>query len=73
VILREVQVRGTYGRLLRETWAQVTQLLPRLSAALDRIVTHEFALEDYETAFRVASSGDAGKVLFRVNSDEQTS
>ena len=64
VILREVALRGIYGRLLHETWLEVEQLLPRLATALDRIVTHEFVLADYEQAFAVASAGDAGKVQF---------
>ena len=66
VILREVVLRGIYGRLLRETWQQVEELLPRLGEALDRIVTHEFELCEFEHAFEVAASGAAGKVQFRM-------
>jgi len=63
-VLREVVLRGIYGRTLAATWSQVSDLLPKLGAALDRIVTHEFALRDYQQAFRVALSGTAGKVEF---------
>jgi threonine 3-dehydrogenase len=67
VILREVVLRGIYGRELEATWRQVEELLPRLGAALDRIVTHEYALQDFEEAFATALSGDAGKVQFRLD------
>ena len=65
VILREVVLRGIYGRELDRTWREVEALLPRLGDALDRIVTHEYELEDFDEAFATALSGNAGKVQFR--------
>jgi threonine 3-dehydrogenase len=67
VILREVVLRGIYGRELERTWREVEALLPRLGDALDRIVTHEFELEDFDEAFATALSGNAGKVQFRLD------
>jgi threonine 3-dehydrogenase len=67
VILREVSLRGVYGRELEKTWREVEALLPRLGDALDRIVTHEYELEDFEEAFATALSGNAGKVQFRLD------
>ena len=67
VILREVVLKGIYGRHLRETWEKAVELLPRLTAALDKIVTHEYRLEEFEKALAVATSGEAGKVQFVVD------
>ena len=67
VILREVALRGIYGRELERTWREVEVLLPRLGDALDRIVTHEYELEDFDEAFATALSGNAGKVQFRLD------
>lgn len=69
VILREIAVRGIYGRHLRTTWQDTIDLLPALVPALDRIVTHEFPLHEYEAAFDIATSGQAGKVQFVINDD----
>ena len=67
VVLREVNLRGIYGRRINETWQEVEALLPRLAQALDQIITHEFRLADFEQAFEVALSGQAGKVQFRLD------
>jgi threonine 3-dehydrogenase len=67
VILREVALRGIYGRELEATWREVEALLPRLGDALDRIVTHEYRLEQFDEAFATALSGNAGKVQFRLD------
>jgi threonine 3-dehydrogenase len=67
IVLREVVLRGIYGRRINETWQEVEALLPRLPDALDQIITHEFTLADFEQAFAVALSGQAGKVQFRMD------
>ncbi len=66
VILREVVLKGVYGRELQDTWAALAALLPRLHGALDILITHEFSLAEFEQAFATAMSGDAGKVQFRL-------
>jgi threonine 3-dehydrogenase len=64
IVLREVTLRGIYGRMLRQTWEETDALLATLAPALDRIVTHEFTLDQFDRAFEVALSGTAGKVEF---------
>jgi len=64
VILREVSVRGLYGRLIDETWLQVERLLRAGRLSVDPVMTHTFALEQHAEAFELASKGAAGKVLF---------
>jgi len=66
VVLREVSLSGIYGRLIDETWHTVEQLLTSGSFDLSPLITHEFALADFEAAFACANSGKAGKVVFRV-------
>ena len=67
VVLREVSLRGIYGRLIDETWQAVGQLMNSADFNLAPLITHEFALEDFEAAFACARSGKAGKVIFRVS------
>ena len=69
VILREVTLRGIYGRRLQSTWRETIAMLPALLPALDRIVTHEYSLAQYDEAFAMATSGEAGKVQFVVIPD----
>lgn len=62
VVLREIAIRGVYGRLLQETWERLNLLAPRMSAALDLLITHEFDKGDFLAAFETAAAGAAGKV-----------
>ncbi|KTT18928.1 zinc-binding dehydrogenase [Pseudacidovorax intermedius] len=62
VVLREIAIRGVYGRHLQGTWARLQEIAPRMQSALDRLITHEFAQDDFAEAFRVAMDGQAGKV-----------
>lgn len=64
VVLREIAIRGFYGRLIDETWLQVERLLSRGVVPIDRIVTHDFALDDHRNAFEAALGGGSGKVMF---------
>jgi threonine 3-dehydrogenase len=66
VVLREISLSGIYGRLIDETWHTVERLQTSGSFDLLPLITHEFALEDFEAAFACANSGKAGKVVFRV-------
>lgn len=66
VILREVSIRGVYGRLIDETWLTTERLMADESFDLSPLITHQFALEDFSEAFACARSGRAGKVVFRV-------
>ena len=67
VILREITLRGIYGRRLDATWLELERLLA--SGRLDPmpVLTHALPLERFEEAFALAASGDAGKVSFVPN------
>ena len=66
VLLREVAIRGLYGRLIDETWLAAERLMTSPQFDLTPLITHSFALEDFAAAFACAKSGKAGKVLFRI-------
>ena len=67
VILREISIRGLYGRLIDQTWVQVEDLLTSPRFDVSPILTHSYALEEFSEAFRTAQSGTAGKVIFAVS------
>jgi threonine 3-dehydrogenase len=66
VVVREVSISGVYGRLIDRTWHAVERLLTAEDFDLTPLLTHEFALADFEAAFACANSGKAGKVVFRL-------
>jgi threonine 3-dehydrogenase len=63
IVLREITISGIYGRRIDETWIQVERLLRTHGAILSRILTHRFALIDFEEAFALAASRNAGKIV----------
>ncbi|MEW6639615.1 MAG: alcohol dehydrogenase catalytic domain-containing protein [Pseudomonadota bacterium] len=63
VILGEITLRGVYGRRLDQTWLQVETLLRAHGPVLAEVLTHTVPLADYEAAFALAASGEAGKVV----------
>lgn len=63
VVLREVALRGAYGRLLDQTWLDMERAL-KFGLDIDDIITHSFPLEGFREAISTARSAAAGKVLF---------
>ncbi|MEM9065428.1 MAG: L-threonine 3-dehydrogenase [Planctomycetota bacterium] len=63
VIFKGCRVLGINGRRMWETWYEMESLLLSGRLELDDIVTHEFAVEDYEKAFATMISGEGIKVL----------
>jgi threonine 3-dehydrogenase len=62
VIFNMLTVKGIYGREMYETWYQMSVMV---SAGLDisPVITHRLSHRDFEEAFEVAGSGQAGKVV----------
>jgi len=63
IIYREVTVKGSTGRLMWKTWWQMDRLLASGRVDPRKVITHRFALADYEKAFDLARSGKAGKII----------
>jgi threonine 3-dehydrogenase len=64
VVFNMLTIKGIYGREMYETWYMMTVML---QSGLDivPVITHRFSYEEYEAAFAVARSGQAGKVILR--------
>jgi threonine 3-dehydrogenase len=62
VIFKGLVIKGIYGREMFETWYK---MIAMLQSGLDvsPVITHRFALKDYEQAFQIMSSGQSGKVI----------
>ena len=63
VIFKGVTVHGVVGRRLWQTWFEMRGLIRSGSIDLAPIVTHRFALDDYDEAFALMESGQCGKVV----------
>ena len=56
-------VYGIVGRRLWQTWYQMRGLLRSGAVDLAPIITHRFALDDFQDALSVMQSGQSGKVI----------
>lgn len=64
VVFNMLTIKGIYGREMYETWYMMTVLL-QSGLDISPIITHRFEFTDYEEAFEIARSGQAGKVVLR--------
>jgi threonine 3-dehydrogenase len=62
VIFNMLTIKGIYGREMYETWYAMTVML-QSGLDISPVITHRFSFDDHEEAFRVASGGEAAKVL----------
>lgn len=62
VIFKGLTLKGIYGREMFETWYKMASLL-QAGMNLRPIITHRFAVEEFEQAFVVMRSGESGKVI----------
>ena len=63
VIFPGVTVQGINGRRMYETWYQMDALLTSGRVDLAPLITHRFKMEEYQMAFEIGLSGNAGKIL----------
>ena len=62
VVFNMLTIKGIYGREMYETWYAMTVML-QSGLDISPVITHRFAVDDYEEAFSTAAGGEAGKVL----------
>jgi threonine 3-dehydrogenase len=62
VIFKGLEIKGIYGREMFETWYKMVAML-QSGLDLAPILTHQFAVDDYEKAFATMLSGQSGKVI----------
>ena len=63
VIFKEARLFGVTGREIFSTWEQTSTLLATGMVDPTPVITHRFALEDFEQAFDAVTSGRSGKVI----------
>ena len=62
-INKELTLKSVFGRRIWETWEQTSELLKSGKVDLSKIITHKFALKDFEKAMTVMKSGKSGKIV----------
>ena len=62
VIFNMITIKGVYGREMYETWYKMTVMLES-GLDLRPVITHRFPYTQYQEAFEVVRSGQAGKVI----------
>ncbi len=62
VIFKGLILKGIYGREMFETWYKMASML-QSGLDIGPIITHHFAVADYEQAFQLMESGQSGKVI----------
>jgi threonine 3-dehydrogenase len=66
VVFKGLTIKGIFGREMFETWYKMT-ILVREGLNIDPVITHSFAFEDFENAFKVIQSGRSGKVILSIS------
>jgi threonine 3-dehydrogenase len=63
IIFKGSSVHGIVGRRLWDTWYEMRGLLRSGAVDLAPLVTHRFALDNYDKAFELMATGECGKVV----------
>lgn len=63
MINKELTILSVFGRHIWETWEETTRLLKSGKINLDPIITHRFALSEFEEAMKIMKSGQSGKIV----------
>jgi threonine 3-dehydrogenase len=62
VIFKGLEIRGIYGRQMYETWYKMVAML-QSGLDISPIITHRFAVGDFQAGFETMLSGNSGKVV----------
>lgn len=62
VIFKGLFIKGVYGREMFETWYKMAALV-QSGLDLTPLITHRFAIDDFQQGFDVMRSGQSGKVI----------
>jgi threonine 3-dehydrogenase len=63
IIFPGVTVQGINGRRMFETWYQMDALLVSGKVDLKPLITHRFKMAEFQKAFEIGLSGNAGKII----------
>ena len=62
IIFKGLIVKGIYGREMYETWYKMASML-QSGLAIAPIITHRYAIDQFDSAFKIMDSGQSGKVI----------
>ncbi|MGV3346094.1 L-threonine 3-dehydrogenase [Enterobacteriaceae bacterium LUAb1] len=62
VIFKGLIIKGIYGREMFETWYKMAALI-QSGLDLSPVITHHFAIDDFQKGFDIMRSGQSGKVI----------
>lgn len=62
VIFKGLELHGIYGRRMYETWYKMTQMV-LTGFPLEKALTHQIPIDDFEKGFELMASGQCGKVV----------
>jgi threonine 3-dehydrogenase len=62
VIFKGLELKGIYGREMFETWYKMASML-QSGLEIDPVITHQFAIADFQDAFDLMESGQSGKII----------
>ena len=62
IVFKALTIKGVYGREIFETWYKMIAMLEN-GLDVSKIITHRFAVDDFEDGFAAMKSGSSGKVV----------
>lgn len=62
IIFKGLTIKGIYGREMFETWYKMASLI-QSGLDLSPIITHHFAIDEFQQGFDAMLSGNSGKVI----------
>ncbi|MEO0702037.1 MAG: L-threonine 3-dehydrogenase [Pseudomonadota bacterium] len=62
IVFKAITIKGVYGREIFETWYKMIAILEN-GLDVRNVITHRFAVDDFEQGFEVMRSGSSGKVV----------
>jgi len=66
IIFKGATIFGINGRRMFETWYQIESFLLSGKIKLEKIITHQLPLDDFDNGFKLMQSGDAIKVVLKI-------
>lgn len=62
IVFKAITIKGVYGREIFETWYKMIAMIQN-GLDVSRVITHRFAVEDFEAGFETMKSGASGKIV----------
>ena len=62
IVFKAITIKGVYGREMFETWYKMIAMLEN-GLDVSRVITHEFAVDQFKDGFEAMLSGRSGKVV----------